>query len=143
MQTTGFQEAIEAVSLKDQRYHQEAYLFLRDSLEGTIKRRKKARKESGGHVAAPELLEGFRLHALNEFGPMAMTVLEYWGVKSGEDVGYMVFNLVNAGVFGKTDEDTIESFRGGYDFHSAFVAPFQPGQNPLNISQSGEVGRGE
>ena len=72
-----------------------------------------------------------------------MTVLEYWGVKSGEDVGYMVFNLVNAGVFGKTDEDTIESFRGGYDFHSAFVAPFQPGQNPLNISQSGEVGRGE
>ena len=143
MQTIGFQEAVEAVSREDQRYHHEAYLFLRDSLEATIKRRKKARKEAGGHVAAPELLEGFRIHALNEFGPMAMTVLEYWGVKSGEDVGYMVFNLVKAGVFGKTDEDTIDSFRGGYDFHSAFVAPFQPGQNPLNISASGEVGRDE
>jgi len=143
MQTTGFQEAVEAVSRTDQRYHHEAYLFLRDSLETTIKRRKKERKEAGGHVAASELLEGFRFHALNEFGPMAMTVLEYWGVRSGEDVGAMVFNLVQAGVFGKTDEDTIESFRGGYDFHSAFVAPFLPGQNPLNISASGGVGRGE
>jgi len=143
MQTTGFQEAVEAVAREDERYHPEAYLFLRDSLETTIKRRKKTRKEPGGHVAAPELLEGFRLHALNEFGPMAMTVLDYWGVRSGEDVGHMVFNLVQAGVFGKTDEDTIESFRGGYDFHSAFVAPFQPGQNPLNIPASGEVGCGE
>lgn len=143
MQTTGFQEAVEAVSRGDDRYHHEAYLFLRDSLGATIKRRKKARKESGGHVAAPELLEGFRLHAVNEFGPMAMTVLDYWGVRSGEDVGHMVFNLVRAGVFGKTDEDTIESFRGGYDFHSAFVAPFLSGNNPLNVPASGEVGCGE
>ena len=143
MQTIGFQEAVEAVSREDHRYHHEAYLFLRDSLEATIKRRKKARKDVSGHVAAPELLEGFRLHALSEFGPMAMTVLEYWGVGSGEDVGHMVFNLVQAGVFGKTDDDTIESFRGGYDFHSAFVAPFLPGKNPLNNPPSDGVGRGK
>jgi len=132
MQTTPFQEAVEAVSREDGRYHPEAYLFLRDSLEATIKRRKKAKKEVGGHVAAPELLEGFRLHALSEFGPMAMTVLEYWGVKSCDDVGQMVFNLVTAGVFGKTDEDTPESFSGGFDFLSAFVRPFRSPQNPLN-----------
>lgn len=143
MQTTGFQEAVEAVSRDDKRYHAEAYMFLRDSLEGTLKRRKKAKKEVGGHVAAPELLEGFRIHALNEFGPMAITVLEYWGVHSCEDVGHMVFNLVQAGVFGKTDDDTLESFAGGFDFRTAFNEPFKSGENPLNTSGTDEVRSGE
>jgi uncharacterized repeat protein (TIGR04138 family) len=140
MQTTGFQEAVEAVSRDDKRYHPEAYAFLRDSLEATLKRRKKATKEVGGHVAAAELLDGFRIHALAEFGPMAMTVLDYWGVRCSEDVGHMVFNLVQAGVFGKTDEDSLESFvAGGFDFRAAFVAPFQSGQIPLNAPGADQV----
>lgn len=143
MQTIGFQEAIEAVSNEDQRYHADAYIFLRDSLEATLKRRKKARKDVSGHVSAAELLEGFRIHALNEFGAMAITVLDYWGVRHCEDIGHMVFNLVRAGVFGKTDEDTIENFRNGFDFREAFVIPFLPGENYLNVSASQEVGRGE
>ena len=135
MQTTGFQEAVEAVSRDDKRYHPEAYSFLRDSLESTLKRRKKATKEAGGHVAAADLLDGFRIHALGEFGPMAMTVLDYWGVRCSEDVGHMVLNLVQAGVFGKTDEDSLESFvAGGFNFRSAFVIPFASGKNPLNAA---------
>jgi uncharacterized repeat protein (TIGR04138 family) len=143
MLTTSFQEAVEAVSRDDRRYHPEAYLFLRDSLDATLKRRKKAKKESGGHVAAPELIEGFRFHAINEFGPMSMTVLEYWGVHSCDDVGQMVFNLVKAGVFGKTDEDTPESFAGGFDFHSAFVVPFKSGKFSLNAPGPDSVRDGE
>jgi uncharacterized repeat protein (TIGR04138 family) len=143
MQNTAFQEAVESVSRDDRRYDSEAYLFLRDSLDATLKRRKKAKKESGGHVTAGELLEGFRIHAIGEFGPMAMTVLEYWGVRSCEDVGQMVFNLVKAEVFGKTDEDTAESFRGGFDFHSAFVVPFKSGQLSLNAAAADGVRDGE
>jgi len=143
MQTTAFQEAVEAVSRGDRRYHPEAYIFLRDSLDSTLKRRKKTKAETGGHVAAPELIEGFRIHAIHEFGPMAMTVLEYWGVRSCGDVGQMVFNLVNAGVFGKTDEDTPESFAGGFDFYSAFVVPFKSGKFPLNAPASDRVRGGE
>jgi uncharacterized repeat protein (TIGR04138 family) len=44
----------------------------------------------------------------------------------------MVFNLVNAEVFGKTDEDTIESFRDVFDFTEVFVAPFRPEGELLN-----------
>jgi uncharacterized repeat protein (TIGR04138 family) len=51
----------------------------------------------------------------------------------------MVFNLVNAGVFGKTDEDTLESFRHGYDFQDAFVKPFRPDSN-LSESDPSTVG---
>ncbi len=136
MQTIGFQEAVEKILRDDRRYHPEAYTFLRDALESTLKRRKKARKETvATHVSAAELLDGFRLHALHEFGPMAITVLGYWGVSAPEDVGNIVFNLVRSGVFGKTDEDTIESFREGYDFEEAFVQPFRPAQE--NLSETG------
>lgn len=132
MQQTGFQEAVEKICRQDKRYNQEAYAFLRDSLEATMKRRKKTRKDPGSHVGAEELLDGFRIHAINEFGPMSLMVLNYWGLQSSEDVGNMVFNLVNAEVFGKTDEDTIESFRDVFDFTEVFVEPFRPEGKPLN-----------
>ena len=139
MQNTGFQEAVETVCQEDRRSHPEAYAFLRDSLEGTIKRRKKSKKEPGPHVGAAELLDGFRIHALAEFGPMALMVLDYWGVVSTGDVGQMVFNLVRAGIFGKTDEDTTESFRDVFDFREAFVAPFRPLSGSLNEDTSLQV----
>lgn len=132
MQTIGFQEAVEKVFAKDSRYQPDAYVFLRDALETTLKRRKKARKETASHVSAAELLDGFRVHALAEFGPMTLTVFEYWGLTQCEDVGNMVFNLVQAGVFGKTDDDTLESFREGFSFEDAFLKPFLP--SPENLS---------
>jgi uncharacterized repeat protein (TIGR04138 family) len=141
MQAIGFQEALERVLVADARYHADAYIFLRDALEATLKRRKKARKDASGHVAATELLDGFRLHALQEFGPMAITVFDYWGVRSTEDIGNMVFNLVHVGIFGKTDEDTPESFREGYDFLEAFVLPFRPAPEKLSAIGSGVVGK--
>jgi uncharacterized repeat protein (TIGR04138 family) len=124
--TSSFPEKIEILVNQDASYAPEAYYFLRDALETALKARKKQRRDPSPHVSAGELLEAFRLHALREFGPMAQTVLEYWGVNSCEDVGCMVFNLVEAGVFGKTEQDTLDAFRQGYDFDEAFGTPFLP-----------------
>ena len=74
----------------------------------------------------PELLEGVRHYALKEFGPMVMTVFDSWGIHTSEDIGNMVFNLIGAGIFGKTEEDSIEDFRNVYDFEEVFVKPFAP-----------------
>jgi len=141
MQTIGFQEAVEKIVAEDSRYQPEAYAFLNEALAVTLKRRKKSKKDLAVHVSAAEFLDGFRLHGLQECGPMAVTVFAYWGVRSCEDVGNMVFNLVRIGVFGKTDEDTLESFRAVYDFQDAFVLPFRP--EPVNLSETGSavVGR--
>jgi uncharacterized repeat protein (TIGR04138 family) len=38
----------------------------------------------------------------------------------------MVFNLIEAGIFGKTEEDSLEDFKNVYDFEAAFVKPFTP-----------------
>jgi uncharacterized repeat protein (TIGR04138 family) len=121
-----FNEIVDQIIEHNPRYDREAYRFVKEALEFTIKQRKRALAESSHHVNAAELLDGFRQFALKEFGPMASTVLDYWGVRASEDVGQIVFDLIEAGVFGKTDSDSLEDFRGGLDFQAAFVRPFEP-----------------
>ena len=125
MQKLEFPEALELIVSHDPRYARDAYSFLRDALDYTIKQRRKL-KDVSSHVSGPQLLDGIRQYALKEFGPMVTTVFEYWGVARCEDFGEMVFNLIRVGIFGKTDRDSIEDFKGGYTFHEAFIAPFVP-----------------
>ena len=126
MQKIGFVEALESVMANDPRYQRDGYIFLHDALDFTTKQQKKVKGVSVRHVTGPELLGGVRQYALEEFGPMVMTVFESWGIHSCEDIGHMVFNLIGAGVFGKTEEDSIEDFKNVYDFEEAFVRPFAP-----------------
>jgi uncharacterized repeat protein (TIGR04138 family) len=126
MQKIGFAEALESVVASDPRYQRDGYIFLRDALDFTTKQHKKVKGVSVRHVSGPELLDGVRQYALKEFGPMVMTVFDSWGIRSCEDMGHMVFNLIGAGVFGKTEQDSIDDFKNVYDFEEAFVKPFAP-----------------
>ncbi|HKP93634.1 MAG TPA: Minf_1886 family protein [Chthoniobacterales bacterium] len=130
MQKIGFAEALDSIVASDPRYQREAYIFLRDALDYTTKQQKKTKGASVRHVAGPELLEGARQYALKEFGPMVVTVFSYWGIRSCEDIGHMVFNLIGAGIFGKTEEDSIEDFKNVFDFNEVFVKPFEPEKRP-------------
>ena len=78
------------------------------------------------HVTGQELLTGLRHFALDQFGPMAKTVLDYWGIRRCEDFGELVFNMVDKGILGKTAEDSRADFRNGFDFDEAFVHPYRP-----------------
>jgi uncharacterized repeat protein (TIGR04138 family) len=131
MQKIGFAEALDSVVASDPRYQRDAYVFLRDALDFTTKQQKKIKGATVRHVAGPELLDGVRQYALKEFGPMVMTVFEAWGIRSCEDIGNMVFNLIGAGVFGKTEEDSIEDFKNVFDFEDVFVKPFEPVKPPV------------
>ena len=121
-----FQDAVGQIVKKDPRYDVQAYIFLREALDYSIKLLNKPKDGPGRHVSGQELIEGIRQHALQEFGPMAMTVLGAWGIRRCEDFGELVFNLVSAGVLGKTDADRREDFAGGYEFDVAFRKPFRP-----------------
>jgi len=132
MQKIGFAEALDSIVANDPRYTHDAYVFLRDALDFTTKQQKKIKGTTVRHVSGPELLEGVRQYALKEFGPLVVTVFSYWGIRECEDIGHMVFNLIGAGIFGKTEEDSIEDFKNVYDFEEAFVKPFSPppGRSP-------------
>ena len=126
MQKQGFEEYARQAANRDPRYDVDAYLFLRDALDFTIAGLPRPSTNRPRHVRGPELLGGFRDLALREFGPLAQTVLDIWGVRRCEDVGEMVFHLIEVGAFGKTEEDTREDFANGFHFDDAFRKPFLP-----------------
>ncbi|MBM4155394.1 MAG: hypothetical protein FJ221_10255 [Lentisphaerae bacterium] len=126
MQGISFEEAVALIRENDPRFEADAYFFLREALDHTLKSLKKPPTGPARHVSGRELSEGFRELALKQFGPMALRVLAHWGVRRTEDIGSLVFNLVGSGVLGASDEDRPEDFAGGYDFETAFRFPFLP-----------------
>ncbi|MDX2225819.1 MAG: hypothetical protein SFY92_01780 [Verrucomicrobiae bacterium] len=126
MKKMSFNEALGLILSEDPRYHTEAYVFVRESLDHTLKSLKRDAESSDRHVSGRELLEGIRDHALQEYGPMSKTLLNFWGIQTCEDFGNIVFNMVNKGVLGKTENDRLEDFHEAYDFEEAFLKPFRP-----------------
>jgi len=125
---------LEQILAKDSRFHRDAYLFVRDALDLTKRQVHKESREGGEekHVTGQELLEGIRQFGLKEFGPMAATVFDEWGVRSCRDFGDIVFNMVEIRLLAKTKRDTRDDFQNGYDFTDAFRKPFWP-QGKLNL----------
>jgi uncharacterized repeat protein (TIGR04138 family) len=108
-------DPISDIIRKDPRYPRAAYDFVRDALHKTVQRLGETR-----HVTAKELLEGIREEAQSGFGPLARTVFDTWNVRGTADFGRIVFNLVDAGEMGKTDDDSIRDFESVYRFEDAF-----------------------
>ena len=110
-----FLDKIEKVMAQNGHYKFEAYSFVMAALHHTVTRLPKRR-----HITGQELLQGIREYSLEQFGALARTVLNYWGIKSTEDIGNIVFDLVENRILTKTDNDSLESFRNAYDFIEVF-----------------------
>ena len=121
-----FSEVVDLVIKDDGRFSKGAYFFVRKALDFTVKELSEDKTRTSHHVSGQELLEGIRKYALDQYGPLTLTVFKDWNVKRCRDFGDIVFNLVEFGVLGKTETDRREDFDGGYDFKSAFLKPFVP-----------------
>ena len=134
MADTSFQQAVDEIRLKDPRYAAEAYYFMREALDYTVKAVGKAEHTPGRmrHVTGSELCGGIRDYALQEFGPLAHVVLDTWGVHTTDDFGELVYNLIAAGKLGATDQDKKSDFAGLYDFTEAFVKPYEVAEVPAS-----------
>ncbi|MFA6287380.1 MAG: Minf_1886 family protein [Opitutaceae bacterium] len=129
MQDLDFNEIVGLICKEDPRYDRKAYAFLREGLDYAVKELKKKdteRAKTSLHITGAELLMGLRAYALDQFGPLTMTVLGSWGLSRCSDFGDMVFNLIEYNVFSKTDQDKREDFAEVYTFEDAFVKPFLP-----------------
>ena len=101
---------------KDSRYNPYAYAFLMDCVHFLGK--------EGGHMSSGDIMEEFKERALDQYGAMSYTVLTEWGVSTTEDIGEMMFNLVEFNRVRKDEDDRHEDFCGGYDFKEAFLGPY-------------------
>jgi len=121
-------ELLDTILAGDHRYARDAYVFVSEALGYTVQKSGRS-----GHVSGRQLCEGLSEFALRQFGRLARTVLESWGVTSSGDIGEIVFNMVDVGLLRKTEEDSREDFAGALDFDEAFDRGFQ-----LHLNAGGE-----
>lgn len=126
MQAMQFEQSVVSILKRDKRFDPHAYFFLKDALDFTLKRIAESNGGQARHVSGPELLAGCRDYALEQFGPMASTLMNEWSIRKCQDLGDMVFHLIEEQVFGKQDSDKKEDFSEVFDFQASLITPFVP-----------------
>lgn len=108
--------------LHGRQYSEAAYFFVLEALDYTLCLLGKNRLQGEArHITGPELLDGIRQYAKEEFGPLAPYAFRSWGVRRTDDFGVIVFHMCDAGLLNKRDSDRLEDFRDGFDFDHAFA----------------------
>ncbi|MDA1008705.1 MAG: hypothetical protein O2800_06855 [Planctomycetota bacterium] len=105
-----------------QPYHPEAFQFVKAGIAHTVAILNRG-VETGParHVSGQELCIGLRDLAIDRFGFLAPQVLGFWNVNRTDDFGRIVFALVEKGELSTTEGDSIEDFRGVFEFDEAFA----------------------
>ena len=113
-------EKIEELAERSGVYHAKAFLFVLSAIEHA---RRSLKIE--GHIRGQDLCEAARELAINDYGPAAKMVLNGWGIESTLDIGKLVFLMVEEGILSKTEDDSFDDFRDGFDFETEFVEKYR------------------
>jgi uncharacterized repeat protein (TIGR04138 family) len=127
-QETMFRDAVDELRARGSRFAREAYVFVVAALGETVRGLPPERLDDAQrrHLSGHELTDGLIRIAREEFGGLAPMVFREWGVHSTEDIGAIVFELVEAGQLSARPEDTLADFRGHGDLFAALAEPLPP-----------------
>ena len=107
---------ISKIAEEDGRFSKEGFLFILAALEYTLSKLPERR-----HLTGEEFSRGIAKYAREQYGFLAKTVLNNWGITRTLDYGEIVYLLINEGLMSKTEEDKKEDFGGVYDFNNEFA----------------------
>ena len=148
------EQAIAQLARTDRRYAIEAYYFVYEALhfgqtalglgaappsEGEASAAKPAGKPGGKtpgkgkaaaqrverHLTGQQLCEAIRQFAWQQYGFMAKSVFNHWGVRKTGDFGEIVYNLISVKCMGKSPDDRQEDFNDVYDFDEGLVQSYK------------------
>lgn len=124
-QETKFRDAVDELRARGSRYAREAYVFVVAALGETVRALPEERQADAErrHLSGRELTDGIIRIARDEFGSLAPMVFREWGVRSTEDIGAIVFELVEAEQLSARPEDTLADFRDRGDLLVALAGP--------------------
>lgn len=120
---------------RDRRYHFDAYVFVFEALRfaqqklgmgGAAAGELDPEEEEEHHVTGQQLCEAIRRYAVEQYGLLAKSVLNNWGIRTTSDFGEIVFNLIDIGQMRKTDADRREDFDDVFDFEEGLRDTFEP-----------------
>jgi uncharacterized repeat protein (TIGR04138 family) len=124
-----FWDAVDGIRETESRYRREAYGFVVAALGSTVQALPPERLADPTlrHLTGGELLSGLVRLARQEFGVLGPTVFREWGVLTGEDVGHIVFSLVECGELSARPEDSLADFRD-FDLLGGLTADLEIGR---------------
>jgi uncharacterized repeat protein (TIGR04138 family) len=118
---------VRSVAEADGRYKPQAFVFVQEAVSFSIEQlQRKTRAGKPRHISGQELLRGIRDYVLEQLGPMSATVFDDWGLTCTDDFGHIVFLMVREKLLGASENDRLEDFSNGYDFHEAFAKNYLP-----------------
>jgi len=115
MEAPTLNETLGQMQRRNPRFAMEAYVFVLGGLH-----RRLAELDRPRHISGAELAGAVRDLAIDRFGLLARVVLEHWGVHTTEDIGEIVFLLVDHGVLAKQETDRREDFADIFSFEEVF-----------------------
>ncbi len=113
-------QALTQIIERDGRYQERGVLFVLAALEYA-----QGRLPARRHLSGQELAWACRDFALDQFGLLAPTVLRYWGIRTTEDLGRIVFHLIDAGLLARQPSDRIEDFDRVFSFDEVFTTGYR------------------
>lgn len=116
-------KGIRRILAENDRYAFDAYLFVQEAVSFTM-RKQDAEEGAPRHISGHQLLEGARDVALDLYGPLAGDVWRHWGITKTEDIGHIVFAMVEHRLLGASESDSLSDFDDVFDFDQAFLAPY-------------------
>jgi uncharacterized repeat protein (TIGR04138 family) len=119
-------ELLARIAPRAGRFHPRAFFFVLAALEHRQRRLPERR-----HVSGEELAHACRDLAIEQYGLLARTVLQHWGIASTADFGEIVYALIDAGLLVRQPEDKPEDFHGVYEF-AAFEQEYPWGKDGMS-----------
>ncbi len=128
-----FWDTVDRIRETEPRYRREAYGFVVAALGLTVQALPAERLSDPErrHLSGRELLRGVVDLGRREFGLLAPLVFREWGIHGSEDVGRIVFRLVECGELSARPEDTLDDFRG-FDLFGKLAANLAPGDGRVS-----------
>ncbi len=128
----------------DSRYPMEAYQFVRealvyasDNMQLQLQEFERFTEDDGPvverHFTGQQLCEAIRRYAINQFGYMAKVVLRNWNIDSTSCFGDLVYNMIEAEMMKKSENDQRKDFNDVYEFDDVFETDLEINASAANL----------
>ncbi len=126
------EESFRELRQKYSDYQIESYNLIYGAVDFTLKRLPRREK-----ISSSEFLEGFRLYAIEQFGCLAKTILNKLEIRTTNDIGELLFRLIEFHIFHKDKNDDKKDYDNVFDFDKAFnlkpVVSYDYGRNNWEV----------
>lgn len=123
-----FHDALQSILTEHREYSPEAYrfLYMATTPSSHAAQHDAPEKSEIRHMSAGEFYTAVCRLALQEYGPLAHAVFDFWGLHTTQDIAQATYRLIEVGIFSKQRHESIEDFAGLPPLDAMLEQPFIP-----------------